>query len=52
VDFTELSYTSLKQTGNDLLRDYDRIDEQSLAQTLADYYYANGGNFDGLNVDP
>jgi hypothetical protein len=52
VDIAGLRCTSLNQTVNDMLRDYDLIDEQSLAQALADYYYDNGGSFDGLNIDP
>jgi hypothetical protein len=51
VDIAGLRCTSLNQTVNDMLRDYDQIDEQSLVQALADYYYANGGSFDGLSID-
>jgi hypothetical protein len=50
VDVAGLRCTSLNQTINDMLRDYDVIDEQSLAQALADYYYSNSGSFDGLQI--
>ena len=35
-----------------MLRDYDVIDEQSLIQALADYYYSHGGSFEGLRIAP
>jgi hypothetical protein len=38
VNIAGLRCTSLNQTVNDMLRDYDVIDEQSLAQALANYY--------------
>jgi hypothetical protein len=52
VNIAGLRCTSLNQTVNDMLRDYDRIDEQSLAQALADYYFSNGADFNGLNIAP
>jgi hypothetical protein len=52
VNIAGLRCTSLNQTVNDMLRDYDNIDEQSLIQALADYYYSNGECFDGLQIDP
>ena len=52
VNIAGLRCTSLNQTINDMLRDYDIIDEQSLAQALADYYYSNGESFDGLRIAP
>ena len=50
VDIGGLRCTSFNQTVNDMLRDYDIIDEQSLVQALADYYYSNGGSFGGLQI--
>ena len=47
-----LRCTSLNQTINDMLRDYDIIDEQSLVQALAGFYYRNGRSFDGLQIAP
>jgi hypothetical protein len=52
VNISGLRCTSLNQTVNDMLRDYDVIDEQSLVQALADYYYSNGGSFGGLRIAP
>jgi hypothetical protein len=52
VEMAGLRCTSLNQTINDMLRDYDEIDEQSLVQSLADYYYSNGECFDGIQIEP
>ena len=52
VRIGELRCTSLNQTVNDMLRDYDVIDEQSLVQALADYYYSNSESFDRLRIAP
>jgi hypothetical protein len=50
VNIGGLRCTSFNQTVNDMLRDYDIIDEQSLVQALAGFYYRSGGNFDGLRI--
>ena len=47
-----LRCTTVKQTINDMLRDYDKIDEQALVQALSDYYYSHGESFDGLEIEP
>ena len=52
VNIAGLRCTSLNQTVNDMFRDYDKIDEQSLVQALSDYYYSNGESFDGLQIAP
>jgi len=52
VNIAGMRCTSFNQTVNDMLRDYDVIDEQSLVQALADYYYSNGESFDGLQIAP
>jgi len=52
VTIGELRCTSLNQTVNDMLRDYDVIDEQSLVQALAGFYYRNGKSFDSLRIAP
>jgi hypothetical protein len=52
VTIAGLRCTSVNQTINDMLRDYDRVDEQSLAQALSDYYYSNGESFVGLRIAP
>ena len=52
VNIAGLRCTSLNQTVNDMLRDYDVIDEQSLVQGLSHYYYTNGNSFSGLDIAP
>jgi hypothetical protein len=52
VEIDGLRCASLNQTINDMVRDYDRIDEPSLAQGLSDYYHDNGESFEGLAIDP
>ncbi|MDR1134639.1 MAG: hypothetical protein LBL49_00435 [Clostridiales Family XIII bacterium] len=52
VNIAGLRCTSFNQTVNDMLRDYDLIDEQSLVQALAGFYYRNGESFNGLRITP
>ena len=52
INVAGLRCTSLNQTINDMLRDYDMIDEQSLVQALAGFYYRSGRSFDGLRIAP
>ena len=47
-----LRCTTVKQTINDMLRDFDKIDEQALVQALSDYYYSHDESFDGLEIEP
>ena len=44
--------TSVNQTFNDMLSNYDSIDEQSLVEGLSRYYYNNGESFAGLYIKP
>ena len=44
--------TSVNQTINDMLADFDSIDEQSLAEGLSRYYFNNGESFSGLAIRP
>ena len=44
--------TSVTQTINDMLEDYDHIDEQSLLEGLSRYYYTHGLSFDGIDIKP
>ena len=44
--------TSVNQTVNDMLDDFDSIDEQSLLEGLSRYYYTNSKSFDGLYIKP
>jgi len=51
VHFRNMRYTSVNQTVNDMLSDFDNIDEQSLVEALATYYYRHDDSFDGLEID-
>ncbi|MCL2811316.1 MAG: hypothetical protein FWD25_05430 [Clostridia bacterium] len=44
--------TSINQTFNDMLYDYNNVDEQSLVEGLSRYYYTHGRSFDGLAIKP
>lgn len=44
--------TTASQTFNDMLTDYDDIDELSLIEGLSGYYYSHGESFDGLSIKP
>ena len=35
-----------------MLADFDNVDEQSLIEVLAGYYFSHGESFDGLSIDP
>jgi hypothetical protein len=52
VRFGDVLCTSVNQTINDMLNDFDSIDEQSLVEALSRYYYTNGASFDGLTINP
>jgi len=52
VRFGNVLCTSVNQTLNDMLDDFDNIDEQSLVEGLSRYYYAHGKSFDGLSIKP
>jgi len=52
VSFGDVLCTSVSQTINDMLSDFDNIDEQSLVEGLSGYYYKNSKNFEGLNINP
>jgi hypothetical protein len=42
--------STANQTFNDMLEDYDKIDETALIEGLAEYYYIHGESFDGLDI--
>lgn len=44
--------TTASQTFNDMLADYDNIDELSLIEGLSGYYYSHNESFDGLFIKP
>jgi hypothetical protein len=52
VNFGSLRCTSASQTFNDMLADFDNIDEQSLVEGLSRYYYEHGKSFNGLLIKP
>ena len=55
IDFVRLGNvlcTSANQTFNDMLADYDNIDELALVEGLSGYYFSNGESFNGLIIKP
>ena len=52
INFGDVLCTSINQTFNDMLHDFDNIDEQSLIEGLSKYYYTNNNSFEGLNIKP
>ena len=52
VDFNNVRSTCVNQTINDMLSDFDNIDEQALVEALATYYYLHNDSFDGLEIEP
>jgi len=55
IDFVRIGNvlcTSVNQTFNDMLADYDNVDELALVEGLSGYYFANGESFKGLEIQP
>jgi len=52
VRFGDLVCTSINQTINDMLADFDNIDEQSLIEGVGMYYHMNGESFNSLEILP
>jgi len=52
VRFGDVLCTSANQTFNDILNDFDNIDEQSLLEGLSRYYYTHDSSFSGLIIKP
>ena len=52
VRYGDVLCTTISQTFNDMLEDFDNTDEQALLEGLSNYYYSNGESFDGLNIKP
>lgn len=50
--FGNVLCTTVNQTFNDMLSDFDNIDEQSLVEGLSRYYYTHGASFGGLRIKP
>lgn len=43
---------TINQTVNDMIRDFDNIDEVALVESLSRYYYAHDESFDDLIIKP
>jgi len=52
IRFGNVLCTSINQTLNDMLDDFDNIDEQSLIEGLSRYYYTHSKSFNGLFINP
>jgi len=52
IRFGDVFCTSANQTFNDMLNDFDNIDEQSLLEGLSRYYYTHDRSFNGLIIKP
>jgi hypothetical protein len=52
IRFGDVLCTSANQTFNDMLSDYDNIDEKALVMGLSNYYYSHRKSFDGLLIAP
>ena len=52
LSFDNVLCTSINQTINDMLLDFDNIDEQALVEGLSRYYYINRKSFNGLDIRP
>ena len=44
--------TTVNQAINDMLSDYDNIDELAFLEALSNYYFANNESFDNLKIKP
>jgi len=54
VEVGNLLCTSVDQTINDMLRNFDNVDvdEQALLEALSDYYFEHDHSFDELAISP
>ena len=52
VNLNDVRCTCVNQTINDMLSDFDNIDEQALVESLATYYFLHNDSFNGLSIDP
>ncbi len=44
--------TTLNQTINDMLANYENIDELAFLESLSNYYFSNNNSFDNLMINP
>jgi len=52
IDAVRFGNVLVNQPLNDMLADYDNIDEQSLVEGLSRHYYNHDKSFDGLANEP
>lgn len=52
LNFDGVLCTTVNQTINDMLSDYDNIDELAFLEALSNYYFANDESFDNLKIKP
>ena len=51
ISFGGTRCTTINQTFNDMIADFDNVDEQALLEGLSHYYYTHGESFDGLEIN-
>jgi len=51
IEFDNVRSTCVNQTINDMLCNFDNIDEQALVEALATYYYLHDDSFEGLVIE-
>ena len=52
LNFDGVLCTTVNQTINDMLANYDNIDELAFLEALSNYYFANDESFDNLKIKP
>lgn len=52
INFDGVLCTTVNQTINDMLANYDKIDELAFLEALSNYYFANDESFDNLKIKP
>lgn len=52
LNFDGVLCTTVNQTINDMLANYDDIDELAFLEALSNYYFANDESFDNLKIKP
>lgn len=50
--FGDVMCSTINQAVNDMLSDYDNMDELALTEALSNYYFEHGESFDGINIKP
>jgi hypothetical protein len=50
--FGDVLCATANQTFNEMIADYGNIDEQSLVEALAGYFFSQGESFAGLSIKP